>query len=82
MVNLTLPFSAGAVMSTVLPIDRSAFGTSTPIAALLFAGSGSRVVLVAVAVLVTGVWTVTRASMSSVAVAPFASVPTFQAPAA
>ena len=79
-VKVTLAPTAGVALSTTFVTARSASFASTIADAELFAGVGSYVDEVAVAVLVTAVCEVTVATIVSVALAPFARFPTAQMP--
>ena len=82
MVKVTTPLSAGVAVSTVFVTATSASGTLTVALSALSVLSGSNVVAEAIAVLVIGVTAVTVATMSSVADAPLARVPTVHTSAA
>ena len=71
---------AGVASSTVLVNAKSAFCTSTVAVSVLLPGTWSNTGEVAVALLVTGVVTVTVARRVSVSIAPFARLPTVQSP--
>ena len=81
-VKVTLEPTSGVAMSTLLAMTRSASLASTWTDVVSFAGTGSKVVVVTVAVLVIGVWPLTRATTASVALAAFASGPIAQIPVA
>ena len=81
-VNVTFWPRSGSGWSTTFVTTRSASGTLTVADALLLPGVGSYVVALTVAVLVTAMWVVTVATTARVALAPFATVPTVQVPAA
>ena len=81
-VNATLAPTAGVASSTAFVTTRFASGTLTVADAVLSAGVGSYVELVAPAVFVTAVCTLTVATTVSVAEAPFVRLPTVQVPPA
>ena len=81
MVNVTIPPTTGAVLSTVLVIVTVASSGVTVVEAVLLSGTTSGgPVLVAVAVFVTGVVVVTVAVTMSVAVSPGNRSPTVHTP--
>ena len=81
-VNATVLLRAGVPSSTVLVIARSASATSTDAESVSLTGLTSNAPDVTVAVFVIGADEPTDATTVSVSVAPFATVPRLQSPAA